>query len=467
MKMSRFKKAVCWLLCAYIIFFAVSVLLPPLRRRPVSAEYQQMTARQLQDTQTTGERVCNIETSTDALLWRLRLIESAQREILLTTYALQLDNSGLDVLSALQAAAQRGVQVRILLDGVNCALSWSTGPQLRALAAEPNVQLRMYAPIDLARPWRLNYRMHDKYLVIDDTAYLLGGRNTGDLFLGHYIEYPNYDRDMLVLCEQHGESPSLTQLRQRFERMWNLPDCQPREASASKTQQAAGQLAEHYRQLHQRMPEAFEPADWQAETVPAEQITLLESPIEAACKAPEIWYSIYSRMRQGSDLLIQTPYIICDKAMYRDLTQLTKEGRRVQIITNSAASGANVFGCADYLNNQKKIRNTMCEIYEAYKDSSIHTKTILVDEDLSLVGSYNLDMRSSYLNTELMLAIRSRPLNDRLRAEMEQLTRISDHLLPDGTRQPGPDYAEPEKGLGRTLMHALLRLLTLPVRHLL
>lgn len=52
----------------------------------------------------------------------------------------------------------------------------------RELTSHPNVEVRFYNNINLLTPWRANYRMHDKYLIADDFAYMLGGRNTGDLF---------------------------------------------------------------------------------------------------------------------------------------------------------------------------------------------------------------------------------------------------------------------------------------------
>ncbi len=45
---------------------------------------------------------------------------------------------------------------------------------------------KLYNPINLMTPWKINYRLHDKYLIVDGKQYLLGGRNTNDLFLGEY-----------------------------------------------------------------------------------------------------------------------------------------------------------------------------------------------------------------------------------------------------------------------------------------
>lgn len=80
-------------------------------------------------------------------------------------------------------------------------------------------------------------------------------------------------------------------------------------------------------------------------------------------------------------------------------------------MTNAIESGANPFGCTDYLNEKKNILATGSEVFEVSCGQSLHTKTILVDDHISMIGSYNLDLRSTYLDTELMLVIDCPELN--------------------------------------------------------
>ena len=59
------------------------------------------------------------------------------------------------------------------------------------------------------------------------------------------------------------------------------------------------------------------------------------------------------------------------------------------------------------------------KVYEYMAPHSCHTKAVLIDDRMSIVGSYNLDMRSTYLDTELMLAVDSTELNAIIRKEAE------------------------------------------------
>ncbi|MCC8357003.1 MAG: phospholipase D-like domain-containing protein, partial [Oscillospiraceae bacterium] len=77
-------------------------------------------------------------------------------------------------------------------------------------------------------------------------------------------------------------------------------------------------------------------------------------------------------------------------------------------------------------------------MYRWYGERSIHAKTVLVDDTVSVIGSYNLDMRSTYLDTELMLVIESPALNAQLRETLEQTERESLLITPDGQEIPGP-----------------------------
>ena len=73
-----------------------------------------------------------------------------------------------------------------------------------ALSSHPNVEIRIYNPLNLLTPWKLMGRMHDKYVIVDEKAYLLGGRNTFDYFIGNYTdENVSYDREVLVLSLIH------------------------------------------------------------------------------------------------------------------------------------------------------------------------------------------------------------------------------------------------------------------------
>ena len=204
------------LLACLVLYVLGSLLVPPL------AGTQRKSDRQIKLPAPAAERVRLVDGNEEALRWRLRLIRSAQSEIVLSTFDFRADESGSDVVAALLAAAERGVQVRLLVDGMNAQLHLQGSAAFQALAAHENAEIMFYNPLRLTRLWSANYRCHDKYLIIDRGAYLLGGRNTNDLFLGSGgTTRQNMDRDVVV-CGSGSGRGSAAALLDYFEDIWAL-----------------------------------------------------------------------------------------------------------------------------------------------------------------------------------------------------------------------------------------------------
>ena len=461
MKEKNTAKRLFSVLWIYLLCAALTAILIPLPQKESSGElWRQYEARL--DTPAAQEHVMTIEDSDSALLLRLQLIESARRELIFSTFDLRADESGQDVMSALCAAAERGVQVRMIVDGLNGFLHLQGDATLRALAASENVEVRFYDPVDLLRPWKLNYRLHDKYLIADGERYILGGRNTSDLFLGSYQEKRNVDRDVLVVSDG-GERSSVRQLSAYFASVWQQKENKTVKGRASSATDA---LRERYETLHETYPEAFAAADWEGMTVAVTRVSLLSNSPRAENKSPELWDTLCRLMAQGDDVLLQTPYAICNRAMYDDLAHLAGE-RQLRILTNAVETGANPSGCADYLREKKRILSCGIDIYEVVSEKSLHTKTILIGNDLSVVGSFNTDMRSAYLDTELMLVIESAEINAFLREESGRCIERSRLVLHGGETLYGAQYEEAALPPAKRALYEVLSLALRPVRHLL
>ena len=348
------------------------------------------------------------------------------------------------------------------MDGLNGFLHLQNSGVLRALAAEENVEVRFYDPINLLRPWKLNYRLHDKYLIADGEKYILGGRNTNDLFLGSYQEEQNIDRDVLVVSDG-GEGTSVSQLLSYFESVWSQPENRTITGKASSQTDA---LRERDAFLRSAYPEVFAAVDWEAETTAVARVSLLRGSPRAEDKAPELWDALVRLMAQGDDVLLQTPYIICNHKMYDDLEQLAAS-RQVRVLTNAVENGANPSGCSDYLREKQNILSRGLDVYEVVCGQSLHTKTILIGDDLSVVGSFNADMRSVYLDTELMLVVESEEVNAALRQESETYITQSRLALHDGGTEYGARFEETALPWAKRALYGVLSVVSRPVRHLL
>ena len=185
------------------------------------------------------------------------MIGNAKKSIVLSTFDLRPDDSGTKIIAALYTAAERGVQVQILIDGIYQKLFLEKSPVFQALAAHQNIEVGIYNPV--TNLMRLNYRMHDKYLIIDESMYLLGGRNTNDIFLGDKKTRINVDRDIFVYEETQGKGESLQALEKYFDAIWNEAQVRKKKKTYAasyeeKYKSEYHQLKERYRSLKEKYP---------------------------------------------------------------------------------------------------------------------------------------------------------------------------------------------------------------------
>ena len=417
------------------------------------------------------ERIAYVKDNTKAMLYRLWMIKEAKEKIIMSTFEFHADDGGKNVIAALLNAAEHGVKIRILVDGINGFLELKKNPWFQAFDMHENISIKIYNSVCFSNLWRIQKRMHDKYLIIDDKMYLLGGRNTTDLFLGNYSSKKNIDRELFVYETKLTPDSSLVQLQAYFERIWKLPECtyyQCKTRSEKKfLRKKYSVLRERHEEIYSEFPNANEKQDWIANTMETQKVTLLTNQIEAKKKQPKLWKTLNKIMLSGNEIVIHTPYIVCGREMYRDLKKLAQKVESVKIITNDKASGANPWGCSDYLNERKKIWKTGVKVYEFLGNYSSHKKIILVDDRISILGSFNLDMRSTYLDTELMLAVDCARLNQILQEEAESDIERSRVMGMDGVYKYGKNHKKKSLTYKKRLTYAAIRTIIRPIRHLL
>lgn len=449
------------LLC--VLFYIIGCcLLPPLLKNDTRLPDV------IQQEPSTMAQIRVIDNNDDALLWRLRMIREAQQEIILVTFELRDDVSGRAVMAALLEAADRGVNVRVLIDGIDGALRLHGSQNFEAFLCHENIAVKYYNPLRATALPKINYRLHDKYLIMDDVAYLLGGRNTHDIYLGSFSDDGQEDRDVVVYEAIYSDSTSLATLRNYFEATWNLEDCVLLSGSMnSQTQeQIRGELAGHLTEVLRRPEYQITPINWDKETIQADGVTLLTGSSEAWNKAPVLWEQLCLLMENTNDVIIQTPLIVCDEAMLSNLSQVCARADLVEILTNAPESNVNLLA-AGYSYQKSKVLEMGAVISEYCGSKALHTKTILIDDNISVIGSYNLDARSTYIDTELMLVIDCPALNADLREQMAEMRNKSRLIAADGSASYGTAYVPIEMPFSKKCLNAILSVILFPFQYLL
>ena len=468
-KKTIFKKILKLFLCLLLMVVLVNVLAPLFCKKP-----DEEFAENLKKTEFTSEfpgeeKIRCVDDNEDALLWRLRMIGTAKESIVLSTFDLRADDSGTDLIAALNHAAEKGVKIRLLIDGIYQKLFLDGSRDFQALAARDNVEVGIYNPITPLNLFRLNYRMHDKYVIVDDKMYLLGGRNSNDIFLGDKTTGINMDRDILVYDTSAGKGESLQQLELYFQKIWAESSVKSKGHGRNAEEKYSVQyqsLEERYTSLKEKYSDIETYHSWEKDTIPANKITLIDNGTQAGAKNPLVLQTIGYLAENASEVTIQTPYVICNSYMYEVLEKIADHAQ-LDLVINAVEKGSNPWGCTDYLNQKKRIQKTGATVYELMNEHAVHTKAVLIDDRLSVVGSYNLDMRSTYLDTELMLVIDSQELNQQICETEKIYQEKSKKVQTDGQEKEGTQYQKKTLNWQKKLFYGVLRVAIWPIRQLL
>ena len=317
---------------------------------------------------------------------------------------------------ALLDAADRGVQVRILVDAQFGGLTQSNRHYAAALGSHPNIQLKVYNPINPLKPWTWNGRLHDKYILIDNRLLLLGGRNIGDKYFdpAGYNQQLSLDRDVLVYntaWDTPAQDSVLFQVREYMDQVWNQKESHlVFQEDTQKGLEKRQELLLGYQAFQEEQPDLFDHSQdqYQAWTYPANRVSFIHNDTNIGIKEPKAGYILGQLMVQAEQsVTMQSPYVILDPMLKEQFGQLRDRGIEARILTNSAGSSPNPIACAAYYGDRGTILRSGLSLWEYQGNHSIHAKSYVVDDRMTVIGSYNLDPRSAYLDTELLLAIDS------------------------------------------------------------
>ncbi len=395
---------------------------------------------------TAHEGLCGLvalDDSMDAFVARHRLAEMAQSTLDVQYYIWDDDMSGRLLFLALLAAADRGVQVRILLDDNNTS---GMDDALRQLEAHPNIDVRLFNPFSfrtlralgyLTDFARLNRRMHNKSFTADGVITIVGGRNIGDAYFGAGEEPLFTDLDVMAI------GPVVTDVSQDFERYWHSACVSPlHQVLEIEAEDIAGQIrmpdawyqdptAVRYLDTLKRTQFASQLEQGELPLIWAKTRLVSDDPKKGQGKAhlrtllPQRLLNVMGKPERQIDII--SSYFVPGRAGVAQLLQLARKGVKVAILTNSLAANDVSVVHAGYARWRKKLLRHGIELHElkptreghhplhdrgltGNSGSSLHAKTFSIDGEKVFIGSFNFDPRSAMLNTEMGFVIDSETL---------------------------------------------------------
>ena len=405
-----------------------------------------------------------LDTGREAFISRIALADAAQASLDAQYYIWNADTTGYLLGDRLLQAAERGVRVRLLLDDYGIG---NKDNDLVAFDMHPNIEVRVYNPFHEgyrsgAPKWAslatgfssLNRRMHSKTFIVDNSVAIVGGRNIGDEYFDAREDMNFRDRDLLAA------GPVVVTVGTQFDEVWNSQWAIPIHAlvsskpSQDEVQKKYRELKEFGNDLNRRpypLPDSTETRQ-----------RLIDSWFDAAIWAPaEFVYNppvltggdeesgtviadqlIELLNASESEILVESAYFIISDVLLQGVAPLLARNIRIDVLTNSLATNDVWTIHAGYTRNRKAMLLRGIRLYEFRPDAascrqllendgldcpdikfSLHSKSVVFDRKVVYVGSFNINPRSRYLNTETALIVHSPALAERIAQDIEENMR--------------------------------------------
>jgi cardiolipin synthase A/B len=319
-------------------------------------------------------------------------IRAAKKTIWAEYYTVMNDGTGHRFLSLLTERAREGVDVRLLVDAVGTG---SMGDGVDALR-EAGGRIATFLPVNpLRRRWAVHLRNHRKVLVVDGAVGFVGGMNVGDPYAGAQSvdERPWRDAHLRV------EGPAARDLAQVFDEDWCF---------------MTGDILS-----------LLPPAETMGHAIVA---VVPSGPDQQVNAAATIWFACVGMAVERC--WISTPYFVPDEPAIHAMTSAALRGCDVRLLVPEVND---VVGMS-FVNRSffPRLVSAGVRVW-LYQPGMLHAKTLLVDDEICLVGSANVDVRSFRLNFEAGALVADRAVADTLeagyRADLERSREVTrEHL---------------------------------------
>jgi len=346
--------------------------------------------------------------------------------------------------------------VRVLIDDANLQ---DRDAAVASFDVHPNIEVRLFNPfaqrtaktiVFLTDFDRVNHRMHNKLMVVDNAVAIVGGRNMSDPYFGVNATQNFRDLDVVAV------GPVVRELSKVYDRFWNGDWAVP---VAALVDRPYGLDDYTLTTKAVRDSIAVSPYPWPLERDVAELEKEMESLYGAFVWAPgRVLWDDPASINDPSlrtmakalgrrfwelekEVLLETAYFVPRESGAAAAEQLRSKGIRIRVLTNSLASNDVLAAFAGYSKYRERLVAAGVELYELRPDAGpirqrmffgirggsragLHTKAIVFDRKDVFIGSFNFDPRSGSINTEAGLFIESAELAAQLVAHMDEGVRL-------------------------------------------
>ncbi len=292
-----------------------------------------------------NDRIALIHERVESKQVRSHLKENAGETLDVTMFKITDGTADLLFYTSLLEAADRGVHVRVLLDGLFHNLRGDKRGIAEAFVHHPNMELKFFEPVNLWKPWSLNHRLHDKLIIADDHFGMISGRNIGDrYFAPQGFDGATDDRDAVIYNPSgtEYEDSGVFQMQNYFDLVWDHEYAREAEPGQEK---AAEESLDDLRSQYAAFQEEYDilynnDYDWENRAHEVRNVTFIHNPLDRMNKDPWVWEDLTGLMEEAEDsIIMQSPFIIPSDSLTNHLNMGNVQAG-VQMVTNSLAGYA-------------------------------------------------------------------------------------------------------------------------------
>ncbi len=351
-------------------------------------------------------------------------IAQARHEVWVATYIFEDNEGPRAVIEALCQAAQRGVEVRLLVDGFGCNAGL---PALSARCRLGGVALAVFRPLhgwwSWLQPGQLR-RLHQKLCVVDDRMAFVGGINLIDDGFDQrhgWSEQPRLDFAVSL------SGPIVATVRQVVRALWTRAwlghEFRDEVSAIARQANPVARLRQLIRRL--RMPSRPPAAENSVSLAPMQAAFVVRDNLRQRRTIERHYIAAIRQAQERIDLM--TPYFYPGRAFRRALRLAAQRGVRVRLVLQGKVDYQIAYLAARALYDEMHAHGV--RIFE-YHPAFLHAKIALVDGHWATVGSSNIDPLSLLLNLEANVIVRDARFTADLARRFDETVAVSHEVQP-------------------------------------
>ena len=382
----------------------------------------------------------------DAFIARMELIKAAKKTIDMQYFIFSNDEVSTAFMDEVIKAADRGVKVRILVDDL---LLKYRDKAIASIAAHPNIEIKLFNPTDYRGTlgWmamgfnigKYSRRMHNKMLIVDNSALVMGGRNIENVYFGVNHKDIFIDNDILAI------GPLVAEASNKFETYWSFK----RSVNIKQIYKGEFYTKEEIQKIYFAPYHRFLQSAYFQDIKERKLYTYFKKHnIPLIYAKAKLYYDLPEKIITPEDddkthlaklsggihsvensIVIINPYFVPNAHIMEKIKQMREEGIEIYILTNSLATNDAIPVYSEYSRYQKALLRLGVHLYEVnphaveyifkshkytklrFPKTSLHAKSMIIDGKYFVIGSFNLDPRSDKVNTEVVALIESKQLS--------------------------------------------------------